>query len=110
MHIYPRKNANSSVVAVTNTATLLSALLDTAGSTTHNLPIGLNAVDLTPEDGDVRMLADGNTPTSTKGVLLKQGVSYRFRGLKVSDIQLIRTGSSNVAMSVQVGYAEVGES
>jgi hypothetical protein len=110
MRIVKLKNANGSVIAVTNTATLLTALLTTAVGENQPLPDALDAVLLNPEDGDVRILADGNDPSTTKGLLLKQGGFYKFVGISVSQIKLIRTGGSNVAVGVQVGFAEQGES
>jgi hypothetical protein len=105
MIIYKLPNANAGVIAVTGTATLLKDLINTAGSTTATFP-ELNAVDLIVEDGDVRMYADGNTPTASKGELLKQGTTYRLRGADFHNIRLIRTGSSNVAVGVRLGFTE----
>lgn len=111
MYIYSLANANASVITVTNTATKLYDLLDTAGSAANNLPGHLNAVDLVVESGsDVRILFDGNSPTSSKGILLSQGALYSFRGVPLTQLRLIRTGSSNASVSVQVGLSQEGES
>ena len=109
MFVYKLPNANASVIAVTSTATLLKNLINTAASTTATFPGDITAVDLIIEDGDVRMFSDGNTPTASKGVLLKQGTTYRFRGIDFHNIRLIRTGSTNVAVSVQIGYTDGGD-
>lgn len=109
MQVAKLKNANASVIAITGTATLLSALLTAAAGENQELPDGLNAVILIPEDGDIRILADGNVPTASKGLLLKQGGQYKFVGLSVAKLQLIRTGSNNVAVGVQVGFSDQGE-
>lgn len=109
MQVAKLKNANASVIAVTSTATLLSSLLTTAAGETQELPLGLNAVMLVVEDGDIRLLADGNTPTASKGVLLKQGGHYKFVGVNVAQIKLIRTGSSNVAVGVLLGTSDQDE-
>jgi hypothetical protein len=106
---YGFQNANSSVITVTNTATLLSALINTAGSVTHVFPSGLNGFDIFIEDGDVRILFDGNTPTASKGLLLKQGTVHHFRGVDFHQAKLIRTGSSNVLVDVQIGFVENNE-
>src|SRR5687768_17062520 len=103
---YALQNANSSVIAVTGTATLLKSLIDTAGSVTHVYPHDLSAVDLIIEDGDVRMLADGNTPTASKGILLKANTTYRLRGINFHQIRLIRTGSANVSVGVEIGFTD----
>lgn len=111
MYIYSLANANASVITVTSTATTLYSLLDTAGSAANNLPGSLNAVDLVVESGsDVRILFDGNTPTASKGILLSQGAIYSFRGVPLTQLKLIRTGSSNASVSVQVGFSKEGES
>ena len=106
---YGLQNANSSVITVTNTATLLKSLIDTAGSVTHTFPGGLNGIDMFIEDGDVRILFDGNTPTASKGLLLKQGTVHHFRGVDFHQAKLIRAGSSNVAVDVQIGFVENNE-
>ena len=111
MYIYSLANATASVITVTSTATTLYSLLDTAGSAANNLPGSLNAVDLVVESGsDVRILFDGNTPTASLGILLSQGAMYSFRGVPLTQLKLIRTGSSNASVSVQVGYSKEGES
>ena len=69
----------------------------------------MNAVELYIEDGDVRALWDGNTPTASKGFLLKRGGLYSLRGIQLNLLKLIRTGSSNVAVSVALGYTDVNE-
>ncbi|MEW6126730.1 MAG: hypothetical protein AB1757_06805 [Acidobacteriota bacterium] len=109
MIYYALQNANSSVIAVTGTATLLKSLLDTAGSVTHVFPDSLNGVDLYVEDGDIRVLFDDQTPTASKGILLKKGVYYHFRHVDLFKMRLIRTGSSNVAVGVQIGFSSPEE-
>jgi len=108
MYIYKLYNAAASKITVTGTATTLLSLIDTAGGAASSLPGYLNAVDLVIEDGDVRMLFDGNTPTATNGILLSSGMIYSFRGVPLSQMRLIRV-SGNVACSVQVGKSEIGE-
>lgn len=109
MILFGLQNANASTIAVTNTATLLKTLIDTAGSVTHVFPGGLNGIDLFVEDGDVRILFDGNAPTASKGLLLKQGTIHHFRAVDFHQARLIRTGSANVAVSVQIGFVEDNE-
>jgi hypothetical protein len=110
MFIYGLPNANASVIAVTSTATSLYSLINTAGSSTAVFPDGITAVDLYAEDGDIRYLMDGNTPTASKGILLKRGERAHLRNKDVSKLKLIRTGSSNVAVSVAIGFAANDES
>jgi len=108
MYIFKLANAAGSKITVTSTATSLYDLLDTAASTTNDLAGDLNAVDLVVEDGDVRMLMDGNTPTAANGILLSSGVVYSFRGVPLTKMKLIRT-VADVAISVQIGRSEKGE-
>jgi len=108
MYIQKLANAAASKITVTATATNLYDLLDTAASTANDLPGSLNAVDLVVEDGDIRMLLDGNTPTAANGILLSSGCVYSFRGIPLTKMQLIRV-SSDVAVSVQVGLSKEGE-
>ena len=110
MRPYPLDNANASVIAVTTTATALSALINTASATTHSYRPHIDAVDLTIEDGDIRILYDTNTPTSLKGILLKRGATYRFRRTPFTQMKLISSTGSSVSVSVQLGHSEQGES
>jgi hypothetical protein len=109
MNLYGLQNAASSKITVTATATLLKALIDTAGSVSHVFPGGLSGIDLVVEDGDVRILFDGNTPTASNGILLLEGTTHHFRNVDFHKARLIRTGASNVACSVQIGFAESDE-
>ena len=111
MYIYKLPNAAASKISVTSTATGVLDLIDTAASTEADLPSTLNSIDITPEDGDIRMMWDGNSPTSSDGFLLKSGQTYSFRNIPaLSKMELIRTGASNVNVSVQVGSSSDSES
>jgi hypothetical protein len=114
MKILKHQNAASSKITVTNTATGVYSLINTAGSVTDTqsrfTALGANALLITPEDGDIR-LGFGYTPTSTVGMLLSSGTKYFIPNLDdgVQDVKLIRTGGSNVAVSVEVCKAVPGE-
>lgn len=110
MQTFKLANANASVIAVTGTATLIQALIDTAGATTHDFWSNMDAVTLVIEDGDIRALWGGNTPTSTKGVLMKSGSVYNLRHIRTDQLRLISVSGSNVAVSVQIGRSDPGES
>ena len=113
MYIFTHQNAAGSKVTVTSTATNIFDLINTAASTTlanAGFPAESNAIDLTVEDGDIRVLFDNNDPTSSNGVLLSSGNTYFFRGVPLSKLKLIRAGSSDVACSLQVGKSDEGES
>lgn len=107
------QNAASTKVAVTNTATGLYALMNTAGSVQNSQKYytdeRANAISITPEDGDVRMLF-GGTPTAALGELLKQGTKYYFPGVQPGQMTLIRTGAADVNCSVNLYVAKQGES
>jgi hypothetical protein len=109
MYIQKLADAAASLITVTSTATSLYDLIDTAGGSNSELGTkNLNAVDISVEDGDVRMLMDGNTPTTTEGMLLSSGNTYYLRGVPLSKMLLVRV-SGDVACSVQVGKSELGE-
>lgn len=109
MYIHKLPNAAASKIAVTNTATTLEDLITTAASATFEFNQE-NAFFIHVEDGNIRMLMDGNTPTDTNGVLLTEGEKYYFPNIPIHNVTLIRVGGSNVACSVQVGRSDVGES
>lgn len=98
-------NANASVIAVGATAKLLTAFIDTAGSASNVFPPTLDSVDIVAEDGDIRILYDGNTPTASKGILVKQGSSIILRKIPLNQLMLIAT-TGTVACSVQIGQAQ----
>lgn len=99
--------ANATVITVTNTATALSSLIDTAASTDNqNIPSQINAAFLYAEDGDIRFTTDANSPTTTKGLLLKQGSSVFLSGIRPKDIKLISVSGSNVKVDVSVGQSD----
>lgn len=102
-------NANASNIAVTTTATLLTALLDTAAAGSNVFRPHLDAVDISVEDGDVRILYDGNVPTASKGILLKRGGLYRLRRTPISMLRFISATGGNVSVSIQVGRSEAQE-
>ena len=106
------KSVNSSVIAVTNAATSLYDLMDTAGSVTNSSDYyrgkHANAVLIQPEDGDIRFLFGAN-PTSDKGTLLEAGDRFLMSGVTIDDLRLIYTGEGNVACSVQLFNSEPSE-
>lgn len=109
MEVNTLLNANASVISVTTTATLVKDLMDTASGTANVFRPHLDAIDLYIEDGDVRVLYDGNTPTASKGILLKRGGYYRLRKTPVSMMRLISATGSTVTVDVQVGRSEAAE-
>jgi len=91
-------------IAVTNTATALTSLIDTAASAAQSLPSSLDEVIIQPEDGDIRFTCDGTTPTASLGELVMQNEKKTIVGISPKNITLIRTGGSNVTCNVRVGW------
>lgn len=112
MYIEKHQNAAGCKITVTSTATSLFALINTAASTTlenAGFSSRVNAINLTVEDGDIRVFFDGNTPTATNGILLSSGNVYYYRGVPLDKMKLIRV-SGNVVCSVEVGHSDASES
>lgn len=114
-------------VAVTGTAALLYALVDTSSGVASSAnyyntapPLGsdggtlteprdsVNVVSLRCEDGDIRY-AIGAVPTALLGTLVRSGTRMFVHG-DISKLQLIRTGAANVAVEVGFYSAMRGES
>ena len=105
MKPFKLSNANSSVISVGATARPLLGFIDTAGAVSHEFPPRLDSVDIVPEDGDVRVMLDGNTPTASKGLLVKSGSALALRKVLLSDVRLIAT-TGTVVCSAQIGYSD----
>lgn len=113
MYFEKFQNANASKISVTSTATDIFDLINTAGSTTATragFSSNVNGIIINPEDGDIRVLFDGNTPTASVGFLIKQGSPQIYCNVPLDKLKLIRTGSSNVAVSIAIGSCKEGES
>lgn len=112
MNVFPLQNANSSVISVTGTASYVLPLIDAAGAVTHTFPPGIDAIDITPENGDIRIITDPSTaglaPTASKGFLIKQGAMLMLRNTNLKYIKAIST-SGTVSCSLQVGMSVPGE-
>lgn len=114
MLYYQHQNVNGYSISVTSSASYLYDLINTAASTTDvraGFPSDANAVDITPEDGEVRVVfSDSIDPTTALGQKLAAGSTYRFRGVPLTKMKLIRVGGSNVACTVVVGKSTAEES
>lgn len=93
-------------ITVTVTATSLASLMSTAASATISIPNDLDSLEINAEDGDIRCCVDGLTPTATQGDLISAGEKKTYSGIVVSKTKLIRVESSNVAVSVRIGWRE----
>ena len=104
-------NAASHKISATSTATALFTLMDTAGSVTTNAGLlgGGDSFSISVEaSGGVRVLMDGNTPTSAAGLFLPQGM-YKFVGRDLAKVSIIRAGGTDVACSVSTGDSTISE-
>ena len=103
-------NANASVISVGATAQTLKALIDTAAGAQQNYTARrqLDAVDIVAEDGDIRVLYDGNTPTASKGILIREGMTFCIRHVLLDNIKLISVLGST-SCSIQIGESEGSE-
>lgn len=105
------------LISVTDTATLLYTLVDTASSAQDSKAYygnetspgqGVaNCVSIRAQDGDIRVIIDA-TPTATKGFLIRSGTRHFFNG-EISKMKLIRAGAANVAVDIAFWKAERGE-
>lgn len=99
-------NANATVLSVGTTAGTLKSFIETAGSTTFDVN-GLDGIDFNVESGSLRVAFDGNTPSTTKGLLVSGFCS--FRNVNLARISLVST-SGTISVSIQVGKTNNYES
>lgn len=98
-------------VSVTGTATKIMDLINTASnaSFTADTFSNLDGVDITPEDGAIRIsIHPGLVPTATLGRLLASGITYSFRFKDLANIRAIAT-TGTVKCSLEVGKSRQGE-
>lgn len=118
IQLIPR-SIDDTLISVTDTATLLYTLVDTASSSSNSqIYYGnevtngkgvANCVSIRPQDGDIRV-SIGATPTATKGFLIHSGTRYFYNG-EISKLKLIRvSGATTVAVEVDFFLVERGES
>nr|AKH46385.1 hypothetical protein [uncultured marine virus] len=87
-------NAASGTITVTNSATLLTDLMNTAGSVTTNGAVNANALAVSVGTVAVRILLDDNTPTSANGLLLTASTVFQFEDIVPAKIKLISTAGN----------------
>ena len=95
--------AAGSKISITTTATSLRSLINTAAGSAIAEVIPVNFLIITPEDGNIRYLSDGNTPTTTVGVLVNNSEMRIITGDNMLDKCLLISTSGTVAASVQIG-------
>lgn len=99
-------NAASTVLSVGTTAGTLQSFIETAASASFDVK-GLDGVDFNIESGSLRVMFDGNTPTTSFGLKLEGFCS--FRKVDLTKVSIIST-SGTLSVSVQVGRSLVNES
>jgi hypothetical protein len=86
--------------------------VNTAGAVVHVFPKAIDALDITPENGDIRIIVSpvgtSTSPTASKGFLIKQGATLMLRHTDVRTIKAIAT-SGTVSCSLQIGLSEENE-
>ena len=102
---YKLPNAAAHVITVSSSAGTLESFIDTAAGSSSSLPTDLDYCIIAAEDGNLRYLADGNTPTAGAGVVIWNGEKKELVGVPVKDVRLIRKDGSDVTVSVRVGWA-----
>lgn len=111
MYIQSFQNAAASKITVTATATNIFDLINTAGSTTLDnagFSNRCNAIIIQPEDGDIRVLFNNQTPTAANGFKITSGSIATLANVPLKSLKLIRT-SGDVVCSIQVGITDQGE-
>lgn len=108
---YPASAAGLNISAPATTASSLFTLLNTAlAGTTARFITPPNAIDIKPEDGDIRVTFGAEvTATPLLGRLIKQGEIYSARNRPVANMKIVSTGSAAVKCSVEIGIASPGE-
>jgi hypothetical protein len=112
------RTINDLLIAVTDTATLIYTLVDTAstvagsqayyGNETDPGAGVANCVSIRAQDGDIRVIIDA-TPTAVKGFLIRSGTRQFFNG-EISKMKLIRaSGAATVACDIEFFKVERGE-
>lgn len=104
MIIYNFPNTACSKIAPTTTATLLTSLINTAGSVSIDFPTNLDAIDLEIESGSARVSTDGNTPTTSNGFLVSSPAVLSLRGVDLRKVRVIST-SGTISASVRIGIS-----
>lgn len=97
-------SAASSQIGVTNTATSLEDLIRVrSGDSAFTISPHYDSIFLQAEDGDVRFLYDGNTPTGALGIFVESGVMQTFIQFPIHQIQLIQVAAQQIHAGATTG-------
>ena len=111
MFIQPALNTEANNILVTDVATDIFSLMNTAGATSSDragFAQAVNGINITVTDGDIRLTYDDNIPTSTEGILLSTDNVAVLRNIALEDLKIISV-SGNVTCSVALGVCEESE-
>lgn len=108
MREYALPSAAGHKITVTSAATSLQELIRTAigGSSQFQIPSQCDAFEIDVESGtDLRILTDGNTPTTSNGNLIVVGEKQTHEGINLGQVKLIRSGSSDTVCNIRIGQS-----
>lgn len=105
MREFKLPSAAAHKITVTNTATSIKDLIETAASAALSAMPAINIIEISPEDYSIRFLADGLTPTAANGILVRVG-DTRVINASLSDLKLIRAEGTNAVCSVRLGWSD----
>jgi len=101
-------NAAAHMLTISTTAINLADAINAADGIDADFKLNAvdNAVNIICETNSIRVLGDGNTPTSANGLLLDASgnISGRvYSGADLSKILMIRAGGSDASVYVSLG-------
>lgn len=108
MREYALPSAAGHKITVTSAATSLQELIRTAigGSSQFQIPSRCDVFEIDVESGsDVRILTDGNTPTSSNGNLIVVGEKQLSEGINLGQVSLIRAGAADAICNIRIGQS-----
>ena len=112
MRAIPLRISTDVNIQVTNVATKLYPLMDTASALenaqTYYDQAGANALMISAEGGDIRYLI-GTEPTAGDGTLISKGTTWYLPGIELEEMYIITT-AGNFDITVVPYRCDVGES
>lgn len=113
MIIQPLPSTASAMLTISSTAIgLKDAIIaaDSPASDNYDFEDGANFVHLTVESKPIRYTTDGNTPTTTTGVLAYEGDNITLNGIDLRNLKMIRqTGDDATVVVTGIGKMKQGE-
>ena len=88
-------------LTISSTAVNLRQAIEEAAGARYSFPHGANRAIIQVEDEDLRYLVDGNTPTTTVGIICNAGNGFTVDG-DIEQLIMIRDGAADVTLTVQI--------